>query len=424
MNEKLLQSLWNFKLFNRFDFSDTEGHPLEILDFGKWNHDSGPDFLFAKIKIDGIVLVGHIELHVRASDWIFHRHSGNPEFDNIILHAVYTNDAEIDELKTKNVRTLELMPYIDSSVLSKYAVMAEESTFIPSEKIFDVLKVPFNYWEETLLKKLDAKSVEIEASLAEYGNNYEAVLFQYLAYAFGLKINAPIFKSMAEQLDFSVVYKVRQNPLQLEALFFGISGWLNEPLDGQMAVWKREFDFLKAKFRLPNVKFTPKFSKLRPPNFPTVRLSQLANLYHQHQNLFSKLIETNYIEGFYHIFCNVKASEYWDERFSFGKISSVAGPKFLSRDFTDVILMNAVLPILYTYFKNFKEDTVDQIIDLYKALSSEKNTIISNWNTLGVRAESAADSQALLFQYKNYCSTKNCLNCSIGLQLLKADPKP
>ena len=165
MNEKLLQYLWNFKIFKSFDFKDVDGNDLEILDFGRWNFDSGPDFLFGKIKTNGLVIAGNIELHVKSSDWIFHKHSGNPEFENIIAHIVFVHDIELEEFTNKNIPTLELKNYIDENLLSKYESLLQETQFIPCEKIFNPKDLPLNFHEENLLKKLDEKSIEIEDSL-------------------------------------------------------------------------------------------------------------------------------------------------------------------------------------------------------------------------------------------------------------------
>ncbi len=419
MNEKLLQYLWNFKIFNSFDFKDMEGNELEILDFGKWNFDSGPDFLFGKIKFKNLILAGNIELHVKSSDYIFHQHSGNPEFENLILHVVFNHDMEIEELNKKNIPTLELKNYIDQNLLWKYESLLNENQFIPCANLFEASKIPFQFAEETLFKKLDEKSLEIEESLRINKNNYEAVLFQNLAYAFGLKVNSLIFRQIAECLDFTIVNKIRQNQTQLEALFFGICNWLENPKDEQTKIWKREFDFLKMKYQIDDLRFQPKFSKLRPPNFPTIRLSQLASLYHLNQNLFSKLIATKHIHEIYTIFSSVKASEYWNERFNFGKTSSIKGEKLLTKDFVELILINAILPLKYAYHKNFDEDAADEILEFYRKITPEKNSIITSWNQLQVKTESALQSQAFLYHHKNFCLKKDCLNCGIGFQLLK-----
>ncbi|WP_226063348.1 DUF2851 family protein [Kaistella polysaccharea] len=418
MNEKLLQYLWNFKIFKSFDFKDMEGNNVEILDFGKWNFNSGPDFLFGKIKYKGLTLAGNIELHVKSSDWIFHQHSGNPEFDNIIAHVVFLHDVLIEEFTKKEIPTLELKDHIDENLISKYKVLLQETQFIPCEKIFNPDLIPFYFHEENLLKKLDEKSIEHEKTLKFYKNNYEEILFHQLAYAFGLKVNAPIFKQIAESLDYKIINKIRQNQVQLEALFFGICGSLDNPADPEMETWKREFDFLKSKYSLPMTVIPPKFSRLRPPNFPTIRLSQLASLYTQHQNLFSKLIKAKSVEELSEIFSSVKASSYWDERFNFGKISPIKGEKHLTKDFIDLLLINAVLPLKYTYQKNTNENTAQEILNFYEKLPAEKNTIIDNWKALHVPVNNSLESQSLLFHYQIFCLEKKCLDCSIGLRLM------
>jgi hypothetical protein len=419
MTEKLLQYLWNFKVFKHFDFKDIEGNSVEILDFGKWNTDSGPDFLTAKIKTNNIILAGNIELHVKSSDWIFHNHSQDPNYQNIILHVVFQNDAEIDELKDKNVPTLELRTHIDENILWKYEKLISGNQFIPCENIFNPNIIPVNFHEENVLKKLEEKSLEFEKSLEQFKNNFEAVLFHSLAYSFGLKVNAFIFKQIAESIDFNSINKIRQNEIQLEALFFGVSGWLENPEDEQMKIWKREFDFIKAKFNISDLKFHPKFLRLRPPNFPTIRLSQLANLYHQHQSLFSKIINVKTSDQLFEIFKDIKASEYWNNHFNFGKISKIDQPKIVSKDFIELIILNTVLPLKYTYHKYHNEEIADEILHFYNNLSAEKNSITDDWKKLGLKFKTALESQSLIYHFKNSCEEKNCLNCSIGFKILK-----
>ncbi|WP_343612068.1 DUF2851 family protein [Chryseobacterium oranimense] len=418
MTEKLLQYLWNYKVFKHFDFKDIEGQPVEIISFGKWNTNAGPDFLDAKIKIKDLVIAGHIELHVRASDWAFHNHSQDPNYQNIILHVVYENNVEISELLSKKVPTLELKNYIDPTLLWKYEKLINGTLFIPCENIFDSTKIPPGFHEANILKKLDEKSLELEASLENYKNNFEAVLFHSLAYSFGLKVNAHIFRQIAESIDFSIVNKIRQNESQLEALLFGISGWLDHPKDSRMMIWKREFEFLRKKFNIPNLTFHPKFLRLRPPNFPTLRLSQLADLYYRHQNLFSKIIKAKSMNDLYEVFAPVKASEYWDFHFNFGTVSKFQ-PKTLSRDFIELVILNTVLPLKYTYHKYHSEEITDEILELYRNSPAEKNTVISGWKKLGLKVENALESQSLIYHHKISCEEKNCLNCSIGFKLLK-----
>ncbi|VXC22136.1 MULTISPECIES: DUF2851 family protein [Chryseobacterium] len=419
MNEKLLQYLWNFKVFTHFNFQDTDGNAIEILDFGKWNTDSGPDFLMAKIKITNLILAGNIELHVKSSDWIFHQHSKDPAYQNIILHVVFQNDVDIKEFKDQNIPTLELRDHIDKNVFQKYENLLKENLFIPCDKVFSSTKIPVNFHEENLLKKLEEKSLEIESDLLRHKNNYEAVMFHHLAYSFGLKVNASIFKQIAESIDFNIINKIRQNKTQLEALLFGISGWLENPQDSQMKIWKTEFDFLKAKYTIPEIAIHPKFLRLRPPNFPTIRLSQLADLYFQHQYLFSKMITAENSSVLHQIFKDIKASEYWNNHFNFGKISTINQPKVLTKDFIELIILNIILPIKYTYHKYQNENINDEILKFYSEIQSEKNSVITEWKKLGVKIKTSLESQSLIYHFKNYCEAKNCLNCGIGFKILK-----
>ncbi|MBL1222197.1 DUF2851 family protein [Chryseobacterium sp. L7] len=418
MTEKLLQYLWNYKVFKNYDFKDIEGNSVEIIHFGKWNKDAGPDFLNAKIKIKGVMIAGHIELHIRTSDWVFHNHSQDPNYQNIILHAVYQNDAEISDLNSKNVPTLELKNYIDQNILWKYEKLINGTQFIPCENIFKADKIPVNFHEANVLKKLDEKSLELEKSLEQYKNDFEAVLFHSLAYSFGLKVNAHIFRQIAESVDFTVINRIRQNEFQLEALLFGISDWLDHPKDTQMTIWKREFEFIRKKFGIPDLIIRPKFLRLRPPNFPTIRLSQLADLYYRHQNLFSKIIKAENIDELYEVFAPIKASAYWDFHFNFGNISKYQ-PKLLSREFIELIILNTVLPLKYTYHKYHREEITDEILDLYKKSTAEKNTVTAGWKKLGLPVKNALESQSLIYHYNNLCTEKKCLNCSIGFNLLK-----
>lgn len=418
MTEKLLQYLWNHKVFKHFNFKDIEGNSVEIMEFGKWNKDAGPDFLNAKIKINDLVLAGNIELHVRSSDWIFHNHSHDPNYHNIILHVIFQHDIEITELTERRVPALELKDHIDEDIIWKYEKLVDGKQFIACEKIFNKEKIPINFHEGNILKKLEEKSSELEQSLALHKNNFEAILFHSLAYSFGLKVNAHIFKQIAESIDYSIINKIRQNPLQLEALLFGISGWLDKPEDGQMKIWKREFEFVKTKFNISVLTLHPKFLRLRPPNFPTIRLSQLANLYHQHQNLFSKVMEAKTADELYEIFRSVKASEYWDCHFNFGTISKVQ-PKTLSKDFIDLLILNTILPLKYTFHKYRDEEIADNIMEFYRNVPAEKNSITQGWKNLGLSITNAMESQSLIYHHKNSCDEKNCLTCSIGFKLLK-----
>ena len=418
MNENLLQYLWKYKIFSKLDFKDTDGNPIEILDFGTLNTNSGPDFSLAKIKTKNIVLAGNIEIHVKSSDWYFHNHDLQKDYQSVILHVVYFNDTDVSELKEAGIPTLELKDYINEKILAKYQTLENQYQFIPCESIFDASKVPFLFSEETLLKKLDEKSIEIEQLLAQSKNNYEAVLFQKLAYSFGLKVNAEIYQNIAENIDFKIIQKISQNQFQLESLLFGKGNLLEKETETNQK-WKREFDFLKNKFKISEQTFPVKFLRLMPPSFPTIRFSQLAMLYHLQPNLFSKILKAKNIQELKSLFEKVKTSEFWEIHYTFEKTSEEKIEKKLSDDFIEILLINAVLPIIYTYFKNINPEKTDQVLEFYKNLSPEKNSIISSWKKLNVKFSSALETQAFLYHHKHLCSYKNCLNCNIGLKILK-----
>ena len=418
MNENLLQYLWKYKIFSKFDFKDTDGNPIEILDFGTLNTNSGPDFSLSKIKTKNIVLAGNIEIHVKSSDWYFHNHDLQKDYQSVILHVVYFNDTDIAELKEAGIPTLELKEYINEEILAKYQTLENQYQFIPCESIFDASKVPFLFSEETLLKKLDEKSIEIEQLLAQSKNNYEAVLFQKLAYSFGLKVNAEIYQNIAENIDFKIIQKISQNQFQLESLLFGKGNLLEKETETNQK-WKREFEFLKIKFKISEQTFPVKFLRLMPPSFPTIRFSQLAMLYHLQPNLFSKILKAKNIQELKSLFEKVKTSDFWENHYTFEKTSEEKIEKKLSDDFIEILLINAVLPIIYTYFKNINPEKTDQVLEFYKNLSPEKNSIISSWKKLNVKFSSALETQAFLYHHKHLCSYKNCLNCNIGLKILK-----
>lgn len=418
MKEKLLHYIWKYKIFSRLDFVDIEGNTLEILDFGKFNKNAGPDFSLAKVKTKNVVLAGNIEIHVKSSDWYFHHHDTQKDYQSVILHVVYFNDVDVLELKEAGIPTLELKDYIDDKILSKYQSLENHYEFIPCENIFEPKKIPFLFSEETLLKKLDEKSIEIEQLLSKSKNNYEAVLFQKIAYSFGLKVNAEIYQNIAESIDFKVVQKISQNQFQLESLLFGKGNLLEKETEINKK-WRHEFEFLKTKFQISDEVFPVKFLRLMPPSFPTIRLSQLANLYHLQQNLFSKILNAKNTAELKSLFEYVKTSYFWETHYTFEKSSEEETEKKLSDDFIEILLINAVFPVIYTYYKNINPEKTDQILEFYKTLKPEKNSIISSFKKLNVKFSSAMETQAFLFHHKNFCSHKNCLSCSIGLKLLK-----
>lgn len=407
MKEKFLQNLWKNKIFNPLLFQDTEGNSVEILDFGVLNHNAGPDFHSAKIKTKNLTFFGNIELHVKSSDWYTHHHQNDKKYENIILHVVFEYDREIPELKDKNIPTLELKNYINPKLLSSEKLYSN-TDFIPCENIFDVKKIPLFFSKEIILQKLTEKEKEIQQAFTQSKNDFEAVLFQKIAYSFGLKINAETFLNIAQNIDFKIIKKVSRNQFQLECLLFGKANLFSDNIP-ENKPWQKEFDFLKSKFQLDEINFQAQFLRLMPTSFPTIRLSQLATLYHTHQNLFSKIINASNTEELKNLFKNISATPYWKHHFIFGKKSSPK-TKNLSSDFIDIILLNAVFPMIFTYHKK-QTHIIDKMLSFYLSLKCEKNSIIKKWKDLGAEINSALDSQAFLYLYKNSCLQKKCVSC-------------
>lgn len=418
MTEKLLQYLWKFKLISTQNLWDIEGNSIEILDFGTLNSDEGPDFHLAKIRINDIILVGPIEIHVKSSDWYLHHHHQQKKYENVILHVVFEHDQTIKELTEQGISTLELKNFISQDILDQYQHLQQNFQFIPCEKIINQSHISPLFSDETIIKKLDEKSLEIEDLLLKYKNDYEKILFIKVAYAFGLKVNSSVFQQIAENLDFKIILKLSNNAFQLETLLLGKADLLNiQHPDAE--VFQKEFQFLQSKFQFDKTTYPAKFLRLMPASFPSIRLSQLANLYHQQKNLFSKIIHAGNIKDITPLFENVKASEYWTTHFVFGKEVDFNERK-ISKDFVEIVLLNAIFPTIYTYFKHNNSEKIEMLIEWYQSLKPEKNSIIKQWKSLGIEIKSALDSQAFLYHQKMFCQSKKCLNCSIGYKILQS----
>lgn len=421
MTEKWLHHIWMYKLYSNPKLQCTKHHPIKIVDKGKYTENSGPDFQHCRINYQNVMLAGHIELHLKSSDWEKHHHSNDPNYHNVILHIVYEHDRAIPFLEERGIPTLELKSFITENTLSKFQTLQHHFSFIPCEELLKHNKVDLNFLEALLIKKLDEKASEFQHRLDENKQHHEALLFTKLTYSFGLKINAPYFEQIAESIDFSIIRKIQHNLDQLEALFYGRSGWLNETDndDDMVRFWANEYQFLQSKFGIDQQTIAPLFLRLRPSNFPTLRLSQFAAFYHHNIHLVSQLKTANSIKDLEQLFDKVEAHPYWNNHYKMGKLSSNNSPKKLSKDFIHSIIINTLLPFVYFYNKENDEEIWDKIITLFRQLPPEKNRIISEWKTLGIQAKNAAETQALLYLHKHFCNEKKCLNCSIGYQLLK-----
>jgi len=419
LKEELLHFIWKYKLFS-IEIKTISNEKIEVVKTGFLNTNEGPDFLMASVKIGNLIWNGNIEIHVNASDWEKHNHSQHPQYQNIILHIVYNNDKEISFLNEKNIPTLELKNYISKSIFENYNVLFNLSnSFIPCEKIVEKnkenLKID-SFFERLYIAKLERNYSQIQEDLKATNQNWEGVLFHRIAYTFGLKVNANVFLNIAKSEDYQIIKKLQKNKLQLESFLFGKANLLSD-FDNYSNNLKNEFDFIQNKFSLDKHSFSVNFLRLRPQNFPTIRLSQLADLYFQYQNLFSCVVGTKSLANFYTMFSEIKASDYWDTHYVFGKVSEKSISKKISKAQIDLLIINAILPIKYAYQRSINEHS-DDIFDILREMKSEKNTIITQFSELKIDAKNALESQAIIELYNKYCNEKRCLDCEIGYKIL------
>lgn len=422
MNEDFLHYLWKFKKFTFQNLRTTKDESVEIISIGIHNFNSGPDFFNAKLNIEGQLWAGNVEIHIKSSDWYLHHHEKDKNYNNVILHVVWEHDVEVFRSENIPIPTMELKNLISKNTLSNYhALFNQNKKFINCEnEITNVDEFIIDNWLERLyFERLESKSERIMYELKKSNNDWELVLFKMLLKNFGQKINGDSFYSVANSIDYSVIRKLQNNQTQLEAVFFGLSGFFNNDcFDVYYLELKKEYDYLKTKFQLSNIGVvSPQFFKLRPPNFPTIRLSQFSQLLNKHQNLFSKIIENKSITEFYDLF-DVSASEYWKDHFTFGKMSSKS-KKGLTKNFIDLIIINTILPLKFCYAKSTGNEINEELLEIIQLIKSEKNTIINHFLKLEIKCKSAMESQALLELHNNYCSKNKCLQCSIGNYLIK-----
>ena len=394
---------------------------VQIIDVGQYLEKSGPDFFNSQLIIDNQKWAGNVEIHLKSSDWYVHNHERDKAYDNVILHVVWEHDIEIFRKDNTFIPVVELRNFVDSELVKKYHSLIHPKTWIFCEKdIKDVDSFTLNNWQERLFfERLDRKSKPIANMLLQTNNDWEAVLFCLLAKNFGLNTNGDLFLKMAATIPFSIIRKESADLLNLEALFFGFTGLLDEEKeDVYYENLKVRFAYLAHKHQLESSNFEKvQFFKHRPDNFPTIRLAQLASLYHNRQNLFSQLIDVDKINDIYSVF-DIQVSDYWIDHYVFDKISPVKKKK-LSHSFIDLILINTIIPLQFTYAKSQGKDILEDLIGLLIKAPAENNIIIEKFSYFGIKASNAFDSQSLLQLKNEYCNMSKCMECAIGLSLLK-----
>jgi hypothetical protein len=421
--EDFLHYIWKFRLFDRIDLQTTEGEELEIFAAGLHNTHAGPDFQNARIRIGQTTWAGNAELHLSSSDWQRHGHTTDNAYDNVILHVVYWDDEPLFRADGRRVPTLELNDRISPDLYNRYhQLVFGNQTIIPCEATIakvDGLTLQ-NWLTRILVERLEKRSEAVIATLEINRGDWEETFYQFLAANFGFKTNALPFELMAKSLPQNILAKNKNNAMQIEALIFGQAGFLTGDLqDDYPRSLKKEFDYLSKKYRVqPIENHLWKFLRMRPQNFPTIRLAQFAALVVQSNHLFSKILEITEVKDLRQLFANIQINEYWETHYRFDK-QSKATAKTLGGGSIDTILLNTVALFLFSYGRHMKlQHFVSGALKLLENIPAEHNNITTDFATLGVHIKTAFESQALLELKNSYCDYKKCLQCGVGIKIL------
>ena len=401
----------------------TTGEPVEVIDAGLPNTNAGPDFFNAKLKIGGTLWVGNIEVHTLASDWMRHGHDKDAAYDNVILHVAETVDCEV--FRANGVPVPQLQLPCPDPVRQRYDELSHAEIYPPCYSILSSLpKLTVHSWLSALqVERFEQKARVIATRLERCNNHWEDVFFITLARNFGFGLNGDAFEAWASRLPFRAIDKHRDDLFQVEAFFFGQAGLLDEELpdaDGYYLKLQKEFRYLQHKFELsvPMTATQWRFLRLRPGNFPHVRLAQLANLYYKERSLFSRIMEADTLEAVRKLL-TVTTSPYWEEHFNFRKVSS-SREKQVGKNAQNLIIINTVIPFLYAYGLHKADELLcERATGFLESLKAEDNHIIRHWSGAGLPVSTAADSQALLQLQKEYCDKKDCLRCRFGCENLR-----
>jgi len=418
--EQLLHYVWKHKIFPLKELSTTSGQRLEVIDAGLANRNAGPDFFNAKIKLDGVLWVGNIEIHTSSSDWMKHGHHTDAAYDNVILHVATHIDAEVCRSNGETVPQLQLD--CPQHVRQNFDELIATDSYPPCYRIIPSLsKLTVHSWMSALqMERFEQKNAQLAERLRLNGNHWEDAFFMTLARNFGFGLNGDAFETWAKHIPLRAVDKHRDSLFQIEAIFFGQAGILADPDgDDYYLKLKREYEYLAHKFQLAPMDVTRwRFLRLRPNNFPHIRIAQLACLYHRSYGLLSQLMEKETLKEIRDLLRG-GTSDYWLTHYAFGG-SSPMRLKTLSDSSLDLLIINTVVTFLYAYgLRQGKEELCRRATAFLEALKPENNYIIRMWSQCGLTVAHAGDSQALIQLKKEYCDKKKCLYCRIGYEYLK-----
>jgi hypothetical protein len=421
MKEDFLHYLWKFKKFDTLNLKTFNGEEITIINVGQYLELAGPDFFNAQIVIGNQKWAGNVEIHLKSSDWYVHHHERDEAYENVILHVVWEHDTEIFRSNNTEIPVLELKKYVDSTTITNYQSLISPKSWIYCEKqLKQVNEFTLNNWQERLFfERLERKSNPIFELLKETNNDWESVLFCLLAKNFGLNTNGEIFLKMAQSIPFSIIRKESFEVENLEALLLGNAGLLDsEKEDNYFKDLKFRYFYLLHKYQIEKKLVEPvQFFKHRPDNFPTIRLSQLANLYHSQQNLFSIISASNSLKSIYEVL-DISTSDYWQNHYQFDK-ESPKKKKKLSKSFIDLVIMNTIIPLQFAYAKSLGKEISEDLLQLINEVAPEKNAIVDKFSSFGIKSKNAFETQSLLQLKNEYCSKSRCLDCAIGMEFLK-----
>lgn len=424
MTESFLHYIWQLQYFRKADLKISSGESLQVLAPGSRNADAGPDFSGARIRIDNLEWRGSVEIHIRASGWNDHKHSADDAYEKVILHVVWENDKPIIRTDGTAMPTLELKDKIEPVLWERYKNLYVSTELIPCGTRWNAIPEihKLSTLDSALMQRLETKVKTVMQLLTRNNNNWEQTCYQLLCRNFGFTINAePMFR-LSELVSYAFIQKHLDKRLQVEALLFGAGGFLDDASDDEyVLLLKREYDILRRKYSLDGRQMNLsqwKFLRLRPANFATIRIAQLAALLEGQRNLFSKIIETTNHKQILQLF-ETEQSAYWLSHYRFGVKSKTAVPPFGESSIQNVVI-NTVAPLLVAYGKIHDESSyLELATDLLQNLPAENNKIIRQWLSLNMNVKTAFDSQALIELYKNFCMKRRCLECGVGSWLIK-----
>ncbi|MBS1502821.1 MAG: DUF2851 family protein [Bacteroidetes bacterium] len=422
--EDFVNYIWKFRLFDRHNLQTTTGENIEVFSAGLPNSDSGPDFHNARLRIGDTTWAGNVEIHINSSDWHKHKHTNDNAYGNVILHVVYRDDEPITLPNGRRLPTLELKERISPELYNRYHhLVYGEQQFIACEgSIHAVDDMTLRNWlTRVLVERLEKRSAAVMSALDKNRGDWEETFYQFLAAQFGFKTNALPFELLARSVPQLTLAKHKDNALQIEALIFGQAGMLGEDFkDDYPKRLKEEYDFLQKKYGLnPIEKHLWKFMRLRPQNFPTIRLAQFAALIVKSNHLFSKVLDFKDVTQLKKLFDGLDANPYWEKHYRFDAESKPSS-KSLGQSSVDILLLNTFVLFLFSYGKhNQQEYYINRSLKLLEQLPAEDNHIVTNFGALGIKVGTAFDSQALLELKNSYCSYKKCLQCGVGNKILR-----